>query len=84
MGIKRVSYHILFYHVLIFQPSYFNGKLRAEAAVKELYPEKGTILHPGFIYGPRTVVGYTLPLQLIGRYPSYNLSYAVFIKTCVQ
>jgi len=46
---------------------YFNGKARAEGAIKSAFPNSHAILRPGFIYGPRMVgsVG-PVPLQLVG------------------
>merc|ERR1712194_696503 len=45
---------------------YFQGKLRAEKELLRLYPERHVILRPGFIYGPRSVGGHTIPLQHVG------------------
>lgn len=45
---------------------YFLGKYRAERELLELYPEGHVIVRPGFIYGPRTLGGRTLPLHLVG------------------
>jgi len=45
---------------------YFHGKLRAETELLRLYPERHVILRPGFIYGPRSVGGRTIPLQHVG------------------
>eukprot|EP01031_Cornospumella_fuschlensis_P032730 gene32730-39568_t len=51
---------------------YFNGKRRAEEAVRESYPQSGVILRPGFIYGNRGVrlpiVGnVAVPLGVVGK-----------------
>ncbi|ETV98453.1 hypothetical protein H310_08601 [Aphanomyces invadans] len=49
---------------------YFNGKERAEAAVRAHFPDTGVSLRPGFVYGTRRVhVNNTdlfLPLGLLG------------------
>ncbi|KAL7539028.1 hypothetical protein ACHAXR_008977 [Thalassiosira sp. AJA248-18] len=45
---------------------YFQGKLRAEKELLQYYPEGHVIVRPGFIYGPRSAGGHTLPLQLVG------------------
>lgn len=45
---------------------YFQGKARAEKKLLECYPEGHVILRPGFVYGPRSVGGRTLPLQMVG------------------
>ena len=34
---------------------YFHGKKRAEQAVLDAFPDTGTILRPGFMYGTRQV-----------------------------
>lgn len=51
---------------------YFNGKRRAEEAVRDAYPSSGVVLRPGFIYGVRGVdlpgagrVG--IPLGIVGK-----------------
>ncbi|KAL9183188.1 hypothetical protein ACHAXT_004975 [Thalassiosira profunda] len=44
---------------------YYQGKFRAEKELLQSFP-KHVILRPGFIYGPRSVGGHTLPLQLVG------------------
>eukprot|EP00607_Mallomonas_marina_P010045 CAMPEP_0182419654 /NCGR_PEP_ID=MMETSP1167-20130531/4060_1 /TAXON_ID=2988 /ORGANISM="Mallomonas Sp, Strain CCMP3275" /LENGTH=218 /DNA_ID=CAMNT_0024594687 /DNA_START=134 /DNA_END=790 /DNA_ORIENTATION=- len=46
---------------------YFNGKRRAEEAVLDGFPDTGTILRPGFMYGDRQVGPVTLPLGIVGR-----------------
>ena len=45
---------------------YYQGKYRAEKELQLQYPEKHVIVRPGFIYGPRSVGGHILPLQLMG------------------
>ena len=48
---------------------YFSGKKRAEEAVMRCFPQTGTVLRPGFIYGDRVVpeLGITVPLGLVGE-----------------
>lgn len=46
---------------------YFSGKRRAETEVLSKYPNSGTVLRPGFIYGKRKVNGFEIPLDLIGQ-----------------
>lgn len=47
---------------------YFQGKFRAENELRKVFPDSHVILRPGFIYGPRHVLGgHVLPLQLVGR-----------------
>ena len=50
---------------------YFGGKRRAEGELIRSFPAGHVILRPGFVYGPRTVGGITLPLQWIGGPVSY-------------
>ncbi|KAJ7560891.1 hypothetical protein O6H91_03G004800 [Diphasiastrum complanatum] len=45
---------------------YFEGKRQAEAEVLSKFPNSGTVLRPGFIYGKRRVNGIDVPLDLIG------------------
>ncbi|KAL7687308.1 putative NAD(P)-binding domain, NAD(P)-binding domain superfamily [Plasmopara halstedii] len=46
---------------------YYHGKERAEAAVRERFPDTGVALRPGFIYGwRRTKKGQGIPLQVFG------------------
>lgn len=48
-------------------PGYMTGKQHAEHAVERRFGDKGVVLRPGFVYGPRVVSdsGFTLPLQYI-------------------
>lgn len=45
---------------------YFHGKRRAEAALARAFPGAGVALRPGFVYGTRSVGGFSLPLGLVG------------------
>nr|CCA15162.1 conserved hypothetical protein [Albugo laibachii Nc14] len=45
---------------------YYHGKERAEASIRENFPETGVCLRPGFIYGWRRTGSTNLPLQLFG------------------
>lgn len=58
---------------------YFQGKRDAEAKLKELYPESGVALRPGFIYGSRKAGNMTLPLGLIGA-PLSAVSFSILKK----
>ncbi|KAL7528190.1 hypothetical protein ACHAWF_002469 [Thalassiosira exigua] len=46
---------------------YFQGKYEAEQELLRSFPQGHVILRPGFVFGPRSVGGHTLPLQLVGR-----------------
>jgi uncharacterized protein YbjT (DUF2867 family) len=46
---------------------YFSGKRKAEAEVLSLYPNSGTVLQPGVIYGKRKVNGVDIPLGWVGE-----------------
>lgn len=68
-GIKKfilVSVHDYNLPDFALQSGYFTGKRRAEQEVLSKYPETGTILRPGFIYGSRRVNGIDIPLNFIG------------------
>ena len=45
---------------------YFGGKRRAEQELIRSFPGGHVILRPGFVYGPRMVGGWTVPLHWIG------------------
>ncbi|KAJ0398611.1 hypothetical protein ATCC90586_007984 [Pythium insidiosum] len=45
---------------------YYNGKERAETALRESFPDTGVSLRPGFVYGWRRQGTYSIPLQLVG------------------
>lgn len=46
---------------------YFAGKRKAEAEILSAFPNTGTILRPGFIYGKRRFNGVEIPLDLVGQ-----------------
>ncbi|KAH9321499.1 hypothetical protein KI387_016138, partial [Taxus chinensis] len=46
---------------------YFTGKRRAESGVLSKFPNSGTVLRPGFIYGKKKVDGFEIPLDSVGR-----------------
>lgn len=46
---------------------YFTGKRRAESEVLSKFPNSGTVLRPGFIYGKRKVDGFEIPLDSVGE-----------------
>jgi nucleoside-diphosphate-sugar epimerase len=46
---------------------YFAGKRKAEAEILSAFPNTGTILRPGFIYGKRRFNGVDIPLDIVGK-----------------
>lgn len=46
---------------------YFAGKRKAEAEILAAFPNTGTILRPGFIYGKRRFNGVDIPLDIVGE-----------------
>ncbi|CAG9459974.1 unnamed protein product [Pedinophyceae sp. YPF-701] len=45
---------------------YFEGKAKSEDALARCYGSDGVAMRPGFVYGPRAVGSFTLPLQMVG------------------
>ena len=63
---------------------YFQGKYEAEQELLKSFPQGHVILRPGFIYGPRSVGGRTVPLQLVGQPISFVGTRMGLISSMIQ